>query len=505
MTEKTQEKPTSPRWKKFAIGLLAGLYLLAGLVVLGLYSLQQAYADRIYPGVTLAGVDFSGKNWDTAAQEVERILTSIEQTTIPIEVEGGEAFQPTLTQLGMEIDQDSVLAEVFSIGHGASLLSGVVTAVKSLAGGQAVGLHATFNQTMLEQYIDETTASLAKKAKNAALKVINGVVEIDPSQIGEEADPEYLKQEILGRLQTIQVAGGAVSLPRISLAISRATPDITDAEVTGIQLEAQAMIGEPITIEFEGKTYTLTQADIGSWLTFAEVGTQGEKSYHPEFDDKKITSSIASKIARNVDIKMVPKKILITTGQVIEEGGDGRSLDRARLLTDIKGLLKSRTRQAIALAVTAVPKTEQQLYPDFTLGLYEGKYIEINLAKQMLYAIEGDTLVGSYLISSGKTWGGYATPAGTRYIMNKIGMAYSRQYALWMPYWNGLAKNPDGSGYEGYGIHELPCFNRSCTRREGINHLGTPVSHGCIRLGHNGPAAFIFDWAPIGTPVYIHN
>jgi lipoprotein-anchoring transpeptidase ErfK/SrfK len=71
-----------------------------------------------------------------------------------------------------------------------------------------------------------------------------------------------------------------------------------------------------------------------------------------------------------------------------------------------------------------------------------------------------------------------------------------------MPYWNGLAKSPDGTGNNGYGIHGLPCFNRSCTLVEGASHIGTPVSHGCVRLPAGGDA-YIYSWAPIGTPVVI--
>jgi len=50
-------------------------------------------------------------------------------------------------------------------------------------------------------------------------------------------------------------------------------------------------------------------------------------------------------------------------------------------------------------------------------------------------------------------------------------------------------------------IHELPYWPNGY--REGENHLGVKVSHGCVRLGI-GPAKYVFDWAEIGTPVYVH-
>jgi lipoprotein-anchoring transpeptidase ErfK/SrfK len=53
----------------------------------------------------------------------------------------------------------------------------------------------------------------------------------------------------------------------------------------------------------------------------------------------------------------------------------------------------------------------------------------------------------------------------------------------------------------GHAIHELPMINGY---REGDWHLGIPVSHGCVRLGV-GPAAYMYNWTPVGTPVIIHN
>jgi lipoprotein-anchoring transpeptidase ErfK/SrfK len=52
-----------------------------------------------------------------------------------------------------------------------------------------------------------------------------------------------------------------------------------------------------------------------------------------------------------------------------------------------------------------------------------------------------------------------------------------------------------------YGIHELPEWPDGT--KEGESHLGTPVSHGCVRLGR-GDAQAVYDWVEVGTPVFIH-
>jgi len=123
----------------------------------------------------------------------------------------------------------------------------------------------------------------------------------------------------------------------------------------------------------------------------------------------------------------------------------------------------------------------------------DGKYIDINLSAQIMSIFENGILLDSYIISSGKR--GMETPSGTHAIANKFPRAWSKKYGLFMPYW--MAITPSGS----YGIHELPEWPGGY--KEGANHLGIPVSHGCVRLGV-GPAERVYEWAEIGTPVIVY-
>ena len=123
----------------------------------------------------------------------------------------------------------------------------------------------------------------------------------------------------------------------------------------------------------------------------------------------------------------------------------------------------------------------------------EGKYIDVNLATQIMTIFEDGKLINSFLISSGKR--GMDTPKGEHQIYNKFPRPWSKKYGLYMPFW--MAITSDGK----YGIHELPEWPGGY--KEGQNHLGIPVSHGCMRLGV-GPAEFVYNWAEIGTKVVIY-
>lgn len=125
--------------------------------------------------------------------------------------------------------------------------------------------------------------------------------------------------------------------------------------------------------------------------------------------------------------------------------------------------------------------------------IFAGKYIDINLSQQIMSTFENGKILNSYLISSGKR--GMETPKGNFKIENKAPLVWSKTYGLFMPWWNAIV--PSGK----FGIHELPEWPGGY--KEGANHLGIPVSHGCMRLGV-GPAKIIYDWAPIGTPLVIY-
>ncbi len=121
------------------------------------------------------------------------------------------------------------------------------------------------------------------------------------------------------------------------------------------------------------------------------------------------------------------------------------------------------------------------------------KEITITLKDQKLHQVFGGITYSTYTVSSGKP--GMRTPTGTFTVLNKNKRAWSNSAKLWMPWWMAFTK-------VGNGIHELPEWPGG--KKEGASHLGTPVSHGCVRLGV-GPAKALYDWAPVGTKIVISN
>ncbi len=121
------------------------------------------------------------------------------------------------------------------------------------------------------------------------------------------------------------------------------------------------------------------------------------------------------------------------------------------------------------------------------------KYIEIDISDQRLnYYNYYGIRTASLPVSTGTVQ--TPTPLGEYTIDYKEPNRFSRAYGLYMPYW--MAFNVQ----KGYGIHELPYWPSGY--KEGLNHLGQRVSHGCVRLGLDD-AAWVYNQTPLGTKVFI--
>ena len=113
-------------------------------------------------------------------------------------------------------------------------------------------------------------------------------------------------------------------------------------------------------------------------------------------------------------------------------------------------------------------------------------WIDVDLSQQRVYAYAGDTVVNSFLVSTG-VW---STPTVTG------------QFHIWTKL---LATDMSGPGYylpdvpytmyfyKGYGLHGTYWHH----------NFGTPMSHGCVNLA-TPDAEWLYNFSSVGTLVNVH-
>ena len=122
-----------------------------------------------------------------------------------------------------------------------------------------------------------------------------------------------------------------------------------------------------------------------------------------------------------------------------------------------------------------------------------GKLIEIRLDRQRLVAWKDGEKIRKLVVSTGKP--GWETPSGTFRIYAKLEMGYSRPWDVMLPWMQAFHGN--------YTLHQLTHPPGRPDITYGRNELGTPASHGCVRVDLDD-AGWLYRFTRIGTPVWIH-
>lgn len=138
---------------------------------------------------------------------------------------------------------------------------------------------------------------------------------------------------------------------------------------------------------------------------------------------------------------------------------------------------------------TSVPGATQYVAPTPNPGVGSGDgthWIDVDLTHQMLYAYAGNTLVNSFLVSTG-TWQ-HPTVTGQFYVYVKYrytDMSGPGYYLPNVPFTMYF--------YSGYAVHGTYWHS----------NFGTPMSHGCVNLSIPD-AEWVYNFSSVGTLVNVH-
>lgn len=449
------------------------------LIVLGLLIYQEAYRSKIVPGVRVLGMKMGGKTATSAQKILEEYTQKELQKPIIVLVHGRpQIILPS--DVEMQIETKLAIDEALSIGKKGNFAKQILEPIITWLPSYNLTPSLKFNEEKLENKLNEIASLVLIPAQDATLKYENGEFVVVPSKSGTTVDKEILKNQIVQSLKNRQ---SKVAI----LPLKGKRPEISESATGEAQEIAKRMIAKPITLTFEKKSFEASSDEIASWIVFKP----SEKLLAVDLDSDKINQYLDS-VAKKTDQKPINKEVVENTGQVLNEGKPGRALDREKAIQDISQIVVKEDRQ-VSLSVKEVQPSEKKikLAGGAELGKFESLYVDINLSSQTLSLINGENVIAAYKVSTGK-WS-TPTPIGTRSVTNKDPYAYSSKYGLYMPFWMGIGG--------GYGIHELPEWPGGA--KEGESHLGTPVSHGCIRLGV-GAAETVYNTVGTGTPVNIH-
>ncbi len=434
----------------------------------------------IFPGVSVAGTDLSFKTQN----EARKILAGMQkEREFTVEV-GDHKFSVTGSDLGARYELDETLKLAYDVGHSSPIaLLGFFDADKR---GQ-LGYAYSINRDELKKFTTKVVSVVGVDPVNATLKAVEGRLEVVPDTDGFRVD-----QNLLTSIISSSIADGKDRNLKLEPVLIKAP--FLASDIASSKQSAEEILSRTAVLNYEGRQFVPDKTAMGHWLVFSHaVSPDGKVTLAVDLSREQVKGYLQS-VANQVDVAPRNKKVNIRNGasSVEQEGQNGTVIIQDAAVDEIISNIKTNS-VSINLQSQPVPF---QTETNRSVSLDYGRYIEINLSSQTLWAYQDNQAIFSTAITSGATGAGFPTVTGLFSIYAKEtsrylnGRPYGWDYNVYVDYWMPF--------YAGYGLHDADW--RSSFGGQDYYYGG---SHGCVNMPKSS-AAFLFGWADIGTPVWIH-
>jgi lipoprotein-anchoring transpeptidase ErfK/SrfK len=438
--------------------------------------LQGYYADKILPGVSVAGQDIGSL---TVAKARAKIFEITRNYRLKFSIDN-QQFSATSADVGLSYAVEDTVKAAYAAHRDFLLPTSVVK----------LPLNYSVDNDRLALYTSGIAERIGTQAKDATLVVKGTDIQVVPDQNGWSIDPAHLTR-------LIKADAAAPSVAAIKLSATQQPAIILASSVTPTIKQANRIMAVPLTLTYQDRTFTPSAAEIGSWLTFNKQTESDSSKLVAEVDISRIRGYV-QQVAGSVNVAPVDKKITIESGvtKVGREGVDGLAIDQDPAVAAIESAVNSQ--QALVFTLTTHVVAFQTISTTL-VSLDYGRYVEINLSKQHLWVWQDHAVIYDTPITSGATGAGFPTATGLFSIYYKATDTHLRGYAYGPRYNYDVHVNYWMPFYSGFGMHDASWRN---------GNFGGPDyyyggSHGCVNLPDDA-AAFIYNWAAVGTPVWVH-
>src|SRR6266496_4636122 len=143
-----------PVLPQIVAALMSGVILFFAIILAWVVGYQLLYAGRIFPGVSVAGVDLSGMKPSDAAVKLNQNLSYPISGKILFR-DGEKAWVATPAQLGLVFDPSSSAVTAYKLGRSGGLFGALSGQIRASGGGVSVPPAIVFDQRVAYQFLSQ--------------------------------------------------------------------------------------------------------------------------------------------------------------------------------------------------------------------------------------------------------------------------------------------------------------------------------------------------------------
>ncbi len=346
-------------WQQILASLLGGLALFLTLVLSWTLGYQLWYAGRIFPGVSVAGVDLSGLAPAEASLKLSQTL-SYPYTGKILLRDGAKVWLVSPAQMGMAFDASASAQAAYRLGRSGGLLASLDAQMRARSQGAEAPPVILFDQRVAYQYLQALSAEINQPITEASLSVVGTEVVAQPGQAGRTLDVDSTLIFLSAQLQTFRDG-------EVPLVVREQQPQIVD--VSGQAEMARRVLSQPMTLYVPNAgaddpgPWTYDVQVLAKMLTVRRVENGGTAEVQVGLDPNQLREALVN-IAAYVDRKPENARFRFndTTRQLelIQHAKVGRAVDVSASIVAInEALLRGEHNIPLQIAETqpAVPDT----------------------------------------------------------------------------------------------------------------------------------------------------
>ena len=238
MTTISRHYQKTPVLPQVAVAVIGGVTLFFMLVLTWVLGYQLVYAGRIFPGVSVAGVDLSGMKPVDAAVKLNQALSYPNQGKVLLRY-GQNSWVASPAELGMVFDPSTSAMTAYRMGRTGGLFGALSGQLRAVGPGAKIPPVIIFDQRVASFYLNQLATQINQPMKEGSLELQGTNIVAAPGQVGRDLKVDATMVYLGGQLQTFTDG-------EVPLVVQEVQPQILDVNAAADM--ARQLLSQPLTL-----------------------------------------------------------------------------------------------------------------------------------------------------------------------------------------------------------------------------------------------------------------
>jgi vancomycin resistance protein YoaR len=322
-------------FEQIVMALLTSLAVFLLVLLTAVFGSQLWYAGRIFPGVSVYGVNVGSMSVKDAAAKINQNLTYPLSGKILLR-DGQQSWSVAPGEIGLFLDSQKSAQKAYDLGRSGGLFTRLTDQLNAWYRGEEVAPVLIFDSRLAFDYLSSLAAQVDRPLVEASLEIVNNTVAAHPGQTGRQVDVAATLDKLVQQTSLIQ--DGVVPL-----VIRETRPEVLD--ITNQAEYARRVLNQPLTLSLpEGQTskkgpWVIEQTMLANMLQIKRVKSQTQTDLQVELSAENLRTYLTS---LSGSLNLSPQNARFTFNdetkkvEVIEKAVNGRTLDIEKTITSIQ-------------------------------------------------------------------------------------------------------------------------------------------------------------------------